>query len=115
MNSYPQEAWFVLACDLPYVSVDIIKFLIQKRNAGKMATAFRSHYTGHPEPLCALYEPRFKEIIKGFVADKIFCPRKIMLGSDVQLVELPDPHALDNINTREEYNRALAQLRDKDS
>ena len=111
MDYAPEQAWFVLACDLPLVDADLISYLISKRNASRMATAFKSNYTGHPEPLCAIYEPQFKDAMQGFVKEEVFCPRKIMLKSDIELVDLPEPHALDNINTPDEFNKTIQQLK----
>ena len=38
------------------------------------------------------------------------CPRKFLLSADVKLIDEPNPRALDNINTPEEYGAAMAAL-----
>jgi molybdopterin-guanine dinucleotide biosynthesis protein A len=106
METSPDAAWIVLACDLPNVDDRTIEFLLQGRSASQPFTAYRSHYDGLPEPLCAYYRPEARAVIAGFVAEGIICPRKIMIRSDTRLLELPDPVALDNVNTPEDLLRA---------
>ena len=35
------------------------------------------------------------------------CPRKFLINAHTQLLEQPNPRALDNVNTVEEYERAM--------
>jgi molybdopterin-guanine dinucleotide biosynthesis protein A len=63
-----------------------------------------------PEPLCAIYEPASREAILAHVASGKNCPRKFLINSDVQLLDEPNPHALDNVNTPDEYGSAVAAL-----
>ena len=66
--------------------------------------------TCFPEPLCAIYEPASREAILAHVASGKNCPRKFLINSDVQLLDEPNPHALDNVNTPDEYGSAVAAL-----
>jgi molybdopterin-guanine dinucleotide biosynthesis protein A len=106
LDAFPDTGWIVLACDLPNVDDRTIEFLLRERSASESFTAYRSHYDGLPEPLCAFYGPEARAVIAGFVADGIICPRKIMIRSDTRLLELPEPSALDNVNTPEDLVRA---------
>jgi molybdenum cofactor guanylyltransferase len=45
-----------------------------------------------------------------YVATGKNCPRKFLIKSDVHLIDEPNPHALDNVNTPDEYGSALAAL-----
>ena len=63
-----------------------------------------------PEPLCAIYEPASREAILAHVASGKNCPRKFLINSDVHLIDEPNPHALDNVNTPDEYGAAVAAL-----
>lgn len=113
MEKYPEGSWLILACDLPYVTDKTIEHLIQNRNPKKLATAYKSTYNQLPEPLCAIYEPKFYPTILKFLKQGIDCPRKIMINSGVKLLEQIDPTALNNINSREELNAALGSLNKK--
>ena len=107
---YPDVAWLVLACDLPFLDEGTLNTLIAARQPQRLATAFRSSHDVLPEPLCAIYEPASREAILAHVASGKNCPRKFLIHSDVHLLDEPNPHALDNVNTPDEYGSAVATL-----
>jgi molybdopterin-guanine dinucleotide biosynthesis protein A len=107
---HPDVAWLVLACDLPFLDGATLEYLLAARRPGSLATAFRSSHDGLPEPLCAIYEPSSREAIAAHVASGKQCPRKFLINAYAHLVDEPNPRALDNINTPEEYGSAMATL-----
>jgi molybdenum cofactor guanylyltransferase len=109
-GQYPDHAWLVLACDLPLLDAATLAHLLQARAPSREATAYRSSRDGLPEPLCAVYEPACHARLAAYVAAGRDCPRKFLMGADVELLDEPDPHALDNANTPEEYAAAMAAL-----
>ncbi len=109
--AHPDAAWLVLACDLPFLDAATLKHLIWARQEDKPATAYRSSHDGLPEPLCAIYEPASRESIATYVATTgKNCPRKFLIRSDAHLIEEPNPRALDNVNTPEEYGSAMTSF-----
>ena len=102
---HPDAAWLVLACDLPFLDGRTLQYLLEHRAPERVATAFRSSHDGLPEPLCAIFEPGSAAAIRATSAGKS-CPRKFLIRSDPLLLEQPEPRALDNINTPEEYGAA---------
>lgn len=109
-EKFPHAAWLVLACDLPFLDAKTLECLIAARQPKRLATAFRSAHDGLPEPLCTIYEPASREAILTHVARGKDCPRKFLINSDVQLLDQPNPRALDNVNTPAEYGTAVASL-----
>jgi molybdenum cofactor guanylyltransferase len=107
---YPQVAWLVVACDLPFLDNGTLATLIAARQPRRLATAYRSSHDVLPEPLCAIYEPASREPLLAHVANGKNCPRKFLINSDVHLMDEPNPHALDNVNTPDEYGSAIATL-----
>ena len=107
MDEYPDVDWLVLACDLPNIDARTLSNLVTGRSADKPFTAYISSHDGLPEPLCAIYRAASAEIVKGFVADGVNCPRKILIRSDTLLLEQPNPRALDNINTPDELRQSI--------
>ena len=103
-------AWLVLACDLPFLDAQTLDTLLLARDPGFDATAFRSSHDGLPEPLCAIYEPRARAGINAQIAAGRNCPRKFLINAHTQLLEQPNPRALDNVNTVDEYERALSEF-----
>jgi len=100
---HPEAAWLVLACDLPLLDDATLTHLARSRDPARLATAYRSSHDGLPEPLCAIYEPHSHEPLAAYVAAGKTCPRRFLGGVDTLLLDEPNPRALDNINTPQEY------------
>ena len=113
LQEHPKAAWLVLACDLPFLTEQTLQHLIAHRDPHKVATAFRSSHDGLPEPLCAIWEPRAREPVLAYIAGGKQCPRKFLINSDTALLDLPERAALDNVNTREEFDAAAAALQQR--
>ena len=112
LAAHPKAAWLVLACDLPFLSDDAIEVLLRHRDTSRFATAYRSAHDGLPEPLCAIWEPSAAQALEDYQAAGGHCPRKFLIRYGAHLLDLPDPRALDNVNTPEEYAHAVATLDD---
>ena len=112
--AHPNVSWFVLACDLPFFSEALIYPLVRQREAQgiatSLATAYKSAHDGLPEPLCAIWEPSAAAALAAYQDAGGQCPRKFLIRNGAHLIDLPDPRALDNVNTPEEYSQALAFL-----
>jgi len=106
-TQHPDAAWLVLACDLPFLDAATLKHLVWAREPDRVATAYRSSHDGLPEPLCAIYEPASRAAILAHVESGKNCPRKFLIRSEAHLIEEPNPRALDNVNTPEEYGSAM--------
>lgn len=109
LEEFPDVDWLVVACDLPNIDEWTLAYMLERRATGQPFTAFRSSYDGLPEPLCAIYRSGSDEILRKFVSDGLICPRKILLRSDCELLDLPDPGALDNINTPEDLENSVLE------
>jgi|HigsolmetaAR203D_1030402.scaffolds.fasta_scaffold00561_17 molybdopterin-guanine dinucleotide biosynthesis protein A len=110
LTEHPKAAWLVIACDLPFITERTLRHLIEARDPSYIATAYRSSHDGLPEPLCAIWEPAARtEVEKHLQADKK-CPRKLLINVGCKLLDLPEPEALDNVNTPDESLAAAARL-----
>ena len=110
----PNAAWLVVACDLPLLGAKTLDFLIKNRNLSAVATAFRSPQSedSFPEPLITIWEPRAYPILLSFLAQGVSCPRKVLINSEIHLLNAPNSEALSNVNTPEE--KAEIELRIKE-
>jgi molybdopterin-guanine dinucleotide biosynthesis protein A len=108
LHAHPKAAWLVVACDLPFLNEQTLRYLVEHRAAHRIATAFKSNHDGLPEPLCAIWEPAAREPVLAFVAAGKQCPRKFLINADTLLLDLPDAQSLDNVNTADEFRSALA-------
>ena len=106
----PNSAFFVLATDLPFINNDILKLLLEKRNPAKVATTVKGKGKQFPEPLITIYEPKAYPILLQYLAQGYSCPRKMLINSDVETVEVED-NLIRNINTPEEFEIAKEELK----
>ncbi len=109
-SRHPEAAWLVLACDLPLLDQTTLRLLLRSRRPERHATAYRSSHDGLPEPLCAIYEPSSREAIRAHVASGRDCPRKFLINANTELIDQPEPGALDNVNTPQDYGSATNRL-----
>ena len=99
MDDHPDADWLVVACDLPNISDETLRHLLEGRSSTHPFTAYVSSHDGLPEPLCAVYAAKSHTIVREFAEDGVHCPRKILIRSDTHLLKQTDPSSLDNINT----------------
>jgi molybdenum cofactor guanylyltransferase len=113
MTTHPQAAWLIIACDLPFLTPQTLRYLIAHRDPNHIATAYSSQHDGLPEPLCAIWEPSAREAVLAHINAGKHCPRKLLINSKAKLLSLPEPQALDNVNTPDEHDAAAALLSGK--
>ena len=107
----PDDAWLVLACDLPLLELDDLRRLVGARDARRHATAARAASKPWPEPLVAIYEPRAYRRLLDLLSLGYSCPRKLLINGDTLVVEFADERPLYNANTPAEREAALALIR----
>ncbi|WP_299063090.1 NTP transferase domain-containing protein [uncultured Polaribacter sp.] len=105
----PNSAWLVLATDVPFVNDEVIRQLLKHRNPSKVATAIKGKSKEFVEPLITIYEPKAYSILLQYLAQGYSCPRKMLINSDVETVEIDDEF-IRNINTPEEFKAAKEQI-----
>ena len=109
----PDNAWLVIACDLPLIEEDTIKFLKENRNVSSVATAYQSNYQDFPEPLITIWEPKSYPVLLSFLAQGYSCPRKVLINSDTHILQAPNPDDLTNVNTPDELEKIKRVLHQK--
>lgn len=104
----PDAAWLIVACDLPLLDRTTLQYLIQQRDAGKIATTFASPFDTLPEPLIAIWEPGCRSTLLAHYADGFKCPRKLLIRNEerIKILTPPNPDALMNTNTPEDAAKA---------
>lgn len=105
----PNVAWLVLATDVPFINAKIIQLLLKHRNPSKVATAIKGKGKEFVEPLITIYEPKAYPILLQFLAQGYSCPRKMLINSEVEIVEVDD-HFIKNINTPGEFEEVKKEL-----
>ncbi|MBJ07359.1 MAG: hypothetical protein CMO40_09630 [Verrucomicrobiaceae bacterium] len=109
-QNIPGAAWLVTACDLPFLTKEVLQHLCHSRDPACHATCFTSRFDGKPEPLCTIYEPTAATHLKRALDNKAGCARKFLISLDRREVSLPDEAALDNCNRPEDLEEARCKL-----
>lgn len=106
-KTHPEAAWLVIACDLPLLTDQSLKLLINERDSIKYATSFISPENDLPEPLIAIWEPKGLQALKENFESGLNCPRKTLINNNIKLIYNDLPHEQLNANTPEEMEQVL--------
>jgi molybdopterin-guanine dinucleotide biosynthesis protein A len=98
-------AWLTVPIDMPLIDVEIISFLVRKRDASRVATCFFDSDGKDPEPLVAIWEPRAYSLMLDFYKSGKISPRDFLKNEEVNIIHIPDRNALVNINSPEELDK----------
>jgi molybdenum cofactor guanylyltransferase len=103
---------FVCSCDLPLLRAEVVRALYRMLNGYE---AVIPEIGGKPQPLCAVYRRSVVPVIEKQLASGERRLTRITAGlrahrpGELQLREIdPDLRSFMNVNTPEDYNRALA-------
>ena len=108
-STNPNKAWLVIATDVPFVNEEIINLLLENRDPSKIATTIKGKGKEFPEPLITIYEPKAYGKLLQYLAQGYSCPRKMLINSDVEIVEIDDAF-IRNVNTPEEFESAIKEI-----
>ena len=111
MREDPDSAWCVIACDQPLLHTSHISHLIEHRDTSKLATCYFNPETGWPEPLITIWEPKAYQRLLSFLSLGYSCPRKVLINSEVHVVEVDDTTFMKNANTPEEREALITHLK----
>jgi molybdopterin-guanine dinucleotide biosynthesis protein A len=109
----PDAAWLVVACDLPFITAESLDFLIDQRYTSGLATAYKADHRPFPEPLITIYEPKAYPRFLSFLSLGYSCPRKVIINSDVRVLEVEDDSVTHNVNTPEQLEEVTGKLKTK--
>lgn len=108
LTAYPDNAWLVIACDLPHVDEAALDQLIAQRDMSKLATVYKNPENDLPEPLLAIWEPASHAMLLRELASGVTCPRKALIH-DIDSVKLVLPsrsELIANANTPADFQAA---------
>jgi molybdopterin-guanine dinucleotide biosynthesis protein A len=106
----PDNAWLVVACDLPLIKESTLQYLVDNRNSSSIATAYQSSFNDFPEPLITIWEPKSYPVLLSFLAQGYSCPRKVLINSDVAVLKAQNQDDLTNVNTPDELDSVRKEL-----
>jgi molybdenum cofactor guanylyltransferase len=107
MGRFPDKAWMITACDMPFLKEDDFETIFQKRDPLKYGTCYVQKGRFGYEPMCAIYEPKF--VVPLFEA---MSRRELSLSRIIEAlpfkklkIDEADRSKFMNINTAEDYEK----------
>ena len=107
---HPEAAWFIAACDFPFLDARIFATLTARRDPFRFATAFLLPGSDRPEPLCTIYEPKSRQSLLLRHGEGNDSLSSFLRQSRITLIDPDDPEALRNVNDRDGMLRALQTM-----
>jgi len=101
------EGWdgvFLLACDLPLVTTDLVRAVVDGLGSADAAIA-KKKGAAHHEPLCGAYRCRCLDAVRGLLDRNELAARGVVSRVQAVLVEA-DPAAFLNVNTPADHEHA---------
>ncbi|HIP82004.1 MAG TPA: molybdenum cofactor guanylyltransferase [Desulfocapsa sulfexigens] len=110
MRWNPDSCWLLLACDMPNISPEALKWLLSKRTPDSWGTVPRLKEDGFVEPLLAVYEPQAKEYLEELRSSGCLRISMVARRSKIATPVVPKElcRAWSNINTPDELSLSLA-------
>jgi len=106
-------AWLVIACDLPLMDKNTLKFLIDHRRVSAVATSYASPIDLLPEPLVAIWEPAAYALLRSFLREDQISLRKVLAKCDVEILQSPNAESLINVNSVQDLDNLKDRIADR--
>lgn len=104
LETKPDEAFLVIASDLPFLNQKMIELLIENRDMTKWATALKSKNKDYAEPLACIWEPEVLSSLQTLYHKKIYKPIQVLKQIPIKTLLVED-RIVQNINTAMEYEQ----------
>jgi len=102
-----EEAFFVMAVDMPFLSAGVINTLIDRYDPSVDAVIAREHGTIHS--LCGIYHRTMQPRIDEAVREDKHKLQRLLAEATTRFVDIDDADAFVNLNYPHEYEEAAAR------
>jgi molybdopterin-guanine dinucleotide biosynthesis protein MobB len=104
MRWSPRTSWLFIPCDLPGLTPQAIRWLLDQRKTGRWVIYPRIPGRTHFEPLFAIYDFRITASLEKLTDEGDFCPFAFLPMAQAWIPEIPKQHAAawQNVNSPEQ-------------
>ena len=108
MGRYPDNAWLISACDLPFMQEENFAYILKQRDPLRYGTCYSQKGRQGVEPMCAIYEPKFILPLFESMSRRELSLARIIDDVEFKRVKVPEErrHNFTNVNTAAEYEVA---------
>jgi len=89
MRWAPQASWLLVACDLPQLTGEAVRWLLATRTPGRWATLPTLDGPGRCEPLLAHYDFRCRVLLERQACDNVLSLSKIACHPKISVMPVP--------------------------
>ena len=112
LSAFNGTSFLVLACDIPLITPESVRYLINCRKSEMEATAYMDPKLNLPEPLFAIWEHHSLLNFQWKYESGMHCPQKILMNSDIEKVYPDDTLIIANANTQQERQYVVNNIRE---
>lgn len=98
---------FFLPCDLPFITEDVIQFVLQKHDGQDI---FGLRTEKGIEPLCAIYSKKCLPVLEKQIEKRVYSLHRVFELLPSEFIKIENQIALYNLNTLQDWNRVLNLL-----
>jgi molybdopterin-guanine dinucleotide biosynthesis protein A len=102
---YTKKPTMIISVDIPFISIDVIKQIIDNNNTSYIATIAQS--INGLEPLCAIYNLSFIPIAKQYIENNNHKINYILKNHNINRIQFEDKKLFLNLNYPSDYTKAL--------
>ena len=108
MGRFPDKAWMITACDMPFIRAEDFEVIFQQRDPLRYGTCYVQKGRLGYEPMCAIYEPKFIVPLYEAMSRRDLSLSRIIDELPFKEVKIneQDRSNFMNINTPEDYEVA---------
>lgn len=100
---YLQKPIFILPCDTPLLSVEVLQNLLKKRNSSQFCTVYYNEQNSFYEPLIGVWEPSAIKVLTLALNTGVFSLQKILNEHTIDKNPLPESTLFKNVNTKDDF------------
>jgi len=104
MTLFPEYAWLVVACDMPFIDKESLAHLIHRRSTDHLATCYHNNQN-MIEPLFSIWEPHALKALIEFQSKGELSPKRFLETHNTNIVTPLDYKVLTNVNTVEQFKK----------
>lgn len=109
-QAHPDQAWLVLACDLPLLKESHLRELCKTHKPSVEVTYYLSAINDFPEPLCSIWEPSTEAAILQAIESENYCAQNFLKNTKGQALPSPGLWVLANANSPEDILEIKARI-----
>ncbi|MEP6736683.1 MAG: NTP transferase domain-containing protein [Chryseolinea sp.] len=106
-KKHSDKAWLIVAVDLPNITLETLKQLVDARNKQRLSTCYFNSEAGAPEPLLTIWEPAAFPLLVEYVERGNKSPRDFLSSNDVEMITTMNLAIFLNINNATERDQWL--------